>query len=72
MKSIITDYINKDKRYEELSDVFGQENVLVTGLSGAAKATMMAEKYLSSNRPMVVITNNLYQADKLEADINTT
>ncbi|AYU53963.1 transcription-repair coupling factor [Staphylococcus debuckii] len=69
MKSIITDYINKDKRYEELSDVFGQENVLVTGLSGAAKATMMAEKYLSSNRPMVVITNNLYQADKLEADI---
>lgn len=69
MKSIITDYINKDKRYEELNDAFGQENVLVTGLSGAVKATMMAEKYLSSDRPLVVVTNNLYQADKLEADI---
>lgn len=69
MKSIITDYLNKDKRYEELNDVFGQENVLVTGLAGAAKATMMAEKYLSSQRPMVVVTNNLYQADKLEADL---
>ncbi len=69
MKSIITDYLNKDKRYEELNDVFGHENVLVTGLSGAAKATVMAEKYLSSNRPMVVVTNNLYQADKLEADL---
>ncbi|WP_371093557.1 MULTISPECIES: transcription-repair coupling factor [Staphylococcus] len=66
---MITDYINKDKRYEELNDAFGQENVLVTGLSGAAKATMMAEKYLSSDRPLVVVTNNLYQADKLEADI---
>lgn len=69
MKSIITDYINKDKRYQELNDVFGKDNILVTGLSAAAKATIIAEKFLESNRQLLVVTNNLYQADKLEADI---
>lgn len=69
MKSIITDYINKDKRYQELNEVFGKDNILVTGLSAAAKATIIAEKYLESKQQLLVVTNNLYQADKLEADI---
>lgn len=69
MKSIITDYINKDKRYQELNEVFGKDNILVTGLSAAAKATIIAEKYLESEQQLLVVTNNLYQADKLEADI---
>ena len=69
MKSIITEYINEDKRYQELNEVFGKENVLVTGLSGAAKATIIAEKYLNSEQQLLVVTNNLYQADKLESDL---
>jgi transcription-repair coupling factor (superfamily II helicase) len=69
LKSIITDYINKDKRYQELNEVFGKDNILVTGLSAAAKATIIAEKYLESEQQLLVVTNNLYQADKLEADI---
>lgn len=69
MKSIITEYINEDKRYQELNDVFGKENVLVTGLSGAAKSTIIAEKYLHSTKQLLVVTNNLYQADKLESDL---
>ncbi|MDG0821016.1 transcription-repair coupling factor [Staphylococcus equorum] len=69
MKSIITQYINEDKRYQELNDVFGKENVLVTGLSGAAKSTIIAEKYLHSTKQLLVVTNNLYQADKLESDL---
>ncbi|PHK48864.1 transcription-repair coupling factor [Staphylococcus edaphicus] len=69
MKSIITEYINEDKRYQELNEVFGKENVLVTGLSGAAKATIIAEKYLDSTKQLLVVTNNLYQADKLESDL---
>lgn len=69
MKSIITDYINKDKRYQELNEVFGKDNILVTGLSAVAKATIIAEKYLESEQQLLVVTNNLYQADKLEADI---
>ena len=43
MKSIITDYINNDKRYQELNEVFGEDNILVTGLSASAKATIIAE-----------------------------
>jgi transcription-repair coupling factor (superfamily II helicase) len=46
VKSIITEYIKEDKRYQELNAVFGEENVLVTGLSSSAKATIIAEKYL--------------------------
>ena len=69
MRTIISDYIQKDKRFQELDQVFGQENILVTGLSPSAKATIIAEKYLSDQRQMLLITNNLYQADKLETDI---
>ncbi|WP_436862914.1 transcription-repair coupling factor [Staphylococcus caeli] len=69
MKSIITEYIKEDKRYQELNEVFGKDNVLVTGLSGAAKATIIAEKYLNSTQQLLVVTNNLYQAEKLESDL---
>ncbi|WP_440857482.1 transcription-repair coupling factor [Staphylococcus shinii] len=69
MKSIITEYINEDKRYQELNEIFGEEQVLVTGLSGAAKATIIAEKYLNSSKQLLIVTNNLYQADKLESDL---
>ena len=69
MKSIITEYINEDKRYQELNEVFGKENVLVTGLSSVAKATIISEKYLNSSKQLLVVTNNLYQADKLENDL---
>ncbi|MEW8963789.1 transcription-repair coupling factor [Staphylococcus arlettae] len=69
MKSIITDYINNDKRYQELDEVFGEDNILVTGLSASAKATIIAEKFLQSSKQLLIVTNNLYQADKLEADL---
>ncbi|HAP2020779.1 TPA: transcription-repair coupling factor, partial [Escherichia coli] len=69
MKSIITDYINNDKRYQELNEVFGEDNILVTGLSASAKATIIAEKFLQSSKQLLIVTNNLYQADKLETDL---
>src|SRR5699024_11526184 len=52
-----------------MNAVFGEENVLVTGLSSSAKATIIAEKFIHSPKQMLVITNNLYQADKLESDL---
>ena len=58
MKSIITDYISEDKRFQELDDVFGQENILVTGLSPSAKATIIAEKYLKDQKQLLLVTNN--------------
>ena len=69
MKSVIAEYIQQDKRFQELDQVFGQENILVTGLSPSAKATILAEKYLTDHKQMLLITNNLYQADKLETDL---
>ena len=69
MRTIISDYIQNDKRFQELDEVFGNQNILVTGLSPSAKATIIAEKYLNDDKQMLLITNNLYQADKLETDI---
>ncbi|AST61512.1 transcription-repair coupling factor [Staphylococcus lugdunensis] len=69
MKSVIAEYIQQDKRFQELDQVFGQENILVTGLSPSAKATIIAEKHLTDHKQMLLITNNLYQADKLETDL---
>lgn len=69
MKSIITDYISEDKRFQELDEVFGQDTILVTGLSPSAKATIIAEKYLKDHRQLLLVTNNLYQADKIETDL---
>jgi transcription-repair coupling factor (superfamily II helicase) len=66
---VIAEYIQQDKRFQELDQVFGQENILVTGLSPSAKATIIAEKYLTDHKQMLLITNNLYQADKLETDL---
>ncbi|MGX0481685.1 transcription-repair coupling factor (superfamily II helicase) [Staphylococcus pasteuri] len=69
MRQVISNYIKEDKRFQELDQVFGQDNILVTGLSPSAKATLIAEKYLSDHKQMLLVTNNLYQADKIEADI---
>ncbi|MFU0769610.1 transcription-repair coupling factor [Staphylococcus pasteuri] len=69
MRQVISNYIREDKRFQELDQVFGQDNILVTGLSPSAKATLIAEKYLSDHKQMLLVTNNLYQADKIEADI---
>lgn len=50
---IISDYIQNDKRFQELDDVFGNQNILVTGLSPSAKATIIAEKYLNDDKQML-------------------
>lgn len=47
MRQVISNYVKEDKRFQELDQVFGQDNILVTGLSPSAKATIIAEKYLA-------------------------
>lgn len=69
MKSIINEIINRDSRFKDLAEQVGQSNVLVTGLTPAAKASIIAELYQSDHRQVVLVTNNLYQADKIEADL---
>ncbi|MGV3243210.1 transcription-repair coupling factor [Staphylococcus sp. 11262D007BW] len=65
----MSEIINRDSRFNDILDKNGKENVLVTGLTPAAKASMIAEMYQSDHRQVVLVTNNLYQADKLEGDL---
>ncbi|MCS4487256.1 transcription-repair coupling factor [Staphylococcus americanisciuri] len=69
MKPIINEIIQRDTRFQSLAEQVGNHNLLVTGLTASAKAAMIAEMYQSSHRQVLLITNNLYQADKLEADL---
>lgn len=38
---IISDYIQNDKRFQELDEVFGNQNILVTGLSPQPKQPLL-------------------------------
>ncbi|WP_332697253.1 transcription-repair coupling factor [Halalkalibacter lacteus] len=42
---------------------------LISGLTGSARTLFMSSLYLESKRPMLVITHNLYQAQKLYDDL---
>lgn len=69
MKPLISNVVQQDERFKELSAVFGQKNLLITGLNPSAKVVMMAEQYLTQDRQMMIVTNNLYQAERLENDL---
>lgn len=69
MKPIINEIIHRDTQFQNLKEHVGNRNVLVTGLTASAKAAMIAEVYQSGHEQVLLVTNNLYQADKLEADL---
>lgn len=69
MKHVIHEIIQADERFQELTQIFGEKNILITGLNQSSKALLILEQYLKNDKQLVIVTNNLYQADKLEADI---
>lgn len=69
MKQLLARIIQKDERFKELSDQFGKKNLLVTGLNPSAKAVMIAQQYKASDQQMLIVTNNLFQAERLENDL---
>ncbi|QLK85300.1 transcription-repair coupling factor [Staphylococcus sp. 17KM0847] len=69
MKSIINELIHQDTQFKVLTDKVGHQDLLVTGLTSSAKASIISELYRSDHRQVLLVTNNLYQADKLEADL---
>ncbi len=69
MRHVIHEIIQKDERFQDLERIFGEKNILVTGLNQSSKALLILEQYLKHDKQLVIVTNNLYQADKLEADI---
>lgn len=69
MKQIIDKLIYKDERFQDYNNAIGNKNILITGLNPSAKAMMLAESYMHHQKQMVVITSNLYQAERLERDL---
>ncbi|WP_432813801.1 transcription-repair coupling factor [Staphylococcus canis] len=65
----MNEIINRDSQFNEIVEKNGKENILVTGLNASAKAAIIAEMFQADHRQVVLVTNNLYQADKLEADL---
>ncbi|MFM1655452.1 transcription-repair coupling factor [Brevibacillus sp. B_LB10_24] len=48
----------------------GLSEQLVSGLAGSARQVMMAALYQQANRPICVITHNMYQAQKVYEDLS--
>ncbi|WP_312040180.1 transcription-repair coupling factor [Macrococcoides bohemicum] len=69
MRQIIDKLLNSDERFNEFNDSLGKQNILVTGLNPSAKAVILAESYFSHKKQMIVVTSNLFQAEKLENDL---
>lgn len=47
----------------------GLKEQLITGLSGSSRAIMIASTYLVEKKPVMVVTYNLLQAQKLQEDL---
>lgn len=66
---ILDQFIYRDERFQEYNKALGKKDVLITGLNSSAKAVMIAESYKYHQKQMVIVTSNLYQAEKLERDL---
>ncbi|MFC4323932.1 transcription-repair coupling factor [Litchfieldia salsa] len=49
----------------------GLKEQLVAGLSGSARTVLIAALYKETKRPLLVVTHNLFQAQKLYEDLTT-
>ncbi|WP_078543201.1 transcription-repair coupling factor [Litchfieldia alkalitelluris] len=49
----------------------GLKEQLVAGLSGSARTVLIASLYKETKRPLLVVTHNLFQAQKLYEDLTT-
>ncbi|MFC0472887.1 transcription-repair coupling factor [Halalkalibacter kiskunsagensis] len=60
---------NEDIKAVSTSLEANMKEQLISGLTGSARTLFMSSLYLESKRPMLVITHNLYQAQKLYDDL---
>ena len=64
-------YIIKNGEVKTVASGFneGLKEQLVAGLSGSARAMFIAAMYIETKQPQLVVTHNLYQAQKLYDDL---
>jgi len=62
--------------YDEIQSIVdgvdgGLKEQLIAGLSGSSRPVLIASLYKNSRRPLLVVTHNLYQAQKIYDDLVT-
>ncbi|WP_062350090.1 transcription-repair coupling factor [Bacillus kwashiorkori] len=70
MKGLVTEFINNDDILSVANGIAeGLNEQLIAGLSGSARTVYMASLYDKLSKPLIIITYNLLQAQKLYDDI---
>ncbi|KHF38332.1 transcription-repair coupling factor [Halalkalibacter okhensis] len=64
-------YLRTNDEIKAVSDSLeaNMKEQLISGLTGSARTLFMSSIYLESKRPMIVVTHNLFQAQKLYEDL---
>ncbi|RXK17204.1 transcription-repair coupling factor [Macrococcus sp. DPC7161] len=69
MKTLLERIIVQDERFKEVDAAVSKKHFLLTGLNPSSKAVMLAQIYKKQNKQMLIVTSNLFQAEKLEQDL---
>lgn len=70
MNSLLDGLLNDSQIESVIEDLhIGANEQLISGLSGSARSSFMAGVYKKLNRPMMVVTHNLLQAQRLFDDL---
>ncbi|WP_077620158.1 transcription-repair coupling factor [Bacillus sinesaloumensis] len=68
----IQEYVGNNDELKSIIDGIdgGLREQLIAGLSGSARTVLAAALYRQTNRPILVVTHNLFQAQKIYEDLN--
>lgn len=67
----VLDLLFKETNFQQvLNGIQADSAQLVTGISGSARASLLAGIAIDKNRPTIIFTSNLHQANQLHADLN--
>lgn len=66
---IITNYLSQSKDVQAIFNPIGQKQTqLITGMAGSARTLLLTALLEEANQPIVVVTQNLFQANQLLED----
>lgn len=71
MLQALIEAFSKDSDFESITSGIrsGMKEQLISGLSGSARQVMMAALHEQLNRPMLVVTHNMFAAQKVAEDL---
>ncbi|MGD7046459.1 transcription-repair coupling factor [Jeotgalibacillus proteolyticus] len=70
MSALLSGLLNDSEIRSVIDDIdMGAREQLISGLSGSARSSFMAAAFKQANRPVMVVTHNLLQAQRLYEDM---